>query len=339
MKKITLFIIFAFTFNFVNAQFSLTSNKEANKIKNSKLFVVLEEEDPKTISKLKKKKKTKELKHYKAQIEGRNKALKNAVENYWIFSEDIEYVNASKVKQLVKEDKSKNVYLQYGKFIEYEKISTNSGLDGKPAGWNRDAGGTMTYNKSTKYTELANEITSIEIGDPKAMIKVYLPNVYPSEADVAYGMQVMQFILNYLIASTDHKIPKLEKHIKSNAPELKNLTLLIDKNELHDKLTEKEIKEVYPYAFKLVDGETIDKAILDKDPKYAVVQIVDVPGGKGDVSTHYIMGTGTGELYGFVSPKVAIRVGSPISMGSFIKYNERIKSSHLEKYSKHIEKD
>jgi len=244
MRKISLLIILGCTFNVVNAQFSLTSKSDVEKIKNSILLVMLEEEDPKTLQKLAKKSEEK-LNHYKQQIAGRNLVLKNAVEKYWNFSEKVEFKSKDEATKLMKLNKEKYVIIYFGKYLDYERHKTGVGINGKPAGWNTN---TMTYNTSTKYSSLANEITTLEIIDSKSLIRIYLPNVYPSKADAIYGIQELQYILRYLSSSPENKITKFMKHIESNAPELKELTLLVDKNEVDTKLNEDEIKELYPYS-------------------------------------------------------------------------------------------
>ncbi|MFA5419146.1 MAG: hypothetical protein WC341_11875 [Bacteroidales bacterium] len=334
MKKIYLLMILAFVFKGAVAQFSMTSQSEANQIKNATLIVAFEEPNAKTVAKLEKKDK-KKLKHYLSQIEGRNFALSNAVENYWNFTANMEYMTESEAFQLMKSNKDKYVILKFGKFLDYERVKTGLGANGKPAGWTQDNSGILTYNTSTHRSELANTITTIEIGDPKSLIKVYLPNLYPSAADAVYGIQELQYILNYLIADPDHKIPKIMRHIRDNAGALKDLTLLVDKDMVDEKLSLTEIEEIYPYPFKLVDYEEIEKAILEKDPRYAYVTIVQTPGGKGNVSTQTIMTAATGELLCFNTPKVAVTIKGT----SIVTYNKRISKKQFAIYANDVEED
>ena len=108
---------------------------------------------------------------------------------------------------------------------------------------------------------------------------------------------------------------------------------MVDRSELQNKITEKDIREVYPYKFEIVEGDVMDRAIIEKDPKYAYVKIVDIPGGKGNVSAHTVMGAGDGEIYCYLTPKVAVTIKDY----SIIKYNERIKTKHFGKYAENIE--
>jgi hypothetical protein len=331
-KKTTLFLFFLFLINLSQAQFSNTKHAEALKIKNSILLVSLEEEDGKFVTKLKKKKKRQaELKSYLDNIAGRNEAIKNAFENYWTFSDKVEFHPRSVVEKLMKENKGKYVDAMMSEFKEYEKFKTHIGLDGRKAGWRSTPSGLMEYNPSTKYSVTANIITTLKIGNPKEMITMYLPNALPSKADLVYGVQQMQFILNYLVESEDHKMSKIKKHIQTLAPKLKDKILLIDRKLTHKKMTNKTIKSIYPFEFELVEGKVLDEAIENKDERYAYVQIVDTPGGKGNVSVHFVMGADDGEIYCIVAPKVAVTLKGT----SIIRYNEKIKKKQIQKYAEY----
>lgn len=332
--------------NHGNAQFSITTKKEAHKVKNTILLVSLSEESPKTVEKFSQN--PEELENYRSQIAGRNHALKNAVEKYWWFSNKVEYVIESKARKMLKAQKGKYVLIGFGQYLDYEKLNTGIGRDGNPAGWShnvkvqdkmpgaasftpKDLG--MTYNKSTKYSSLANEITTLEITDPGNIIKAYLPNVFPSESDAVYGIQQLQYILNYLVDNEENSILKLPGQVKKNASELKRKTLIIDKEDLDAKLTEAEIKEAYPYPIKIVSQDEIDRAIFEKDSNVVYVQITDAPVGKGKVSAHYLSNPFNGKIYCVELPPVAV-----VAEGnSIITYGQRIKAKHLKNYTNHIE--
>lgn len=335
MKKSQFILALILIASSAYGQFSMTSKKEAMQIKNAVLLVSLEEENPKTANKLTDK--PDKLEHYRNQIEGRNHALKNAVEKYWSFSNKVEYTTEARAKELLKTEKGKYVQIGFGQYIDYERFKTGFGADGKPAGWGHTINSSgmkeigMTYNRSTKYSETANMITTLTITDPDNIIKVHLPNVYPSESDAVYGIQQIQYILNYLLADDNNSIMKLPGQIKKNSSELKNKTLLLDKEDLDGKLTEKEIKEAYPFTFKIVSQEEIDKAILEKDPNVAYVQITETPGGKGNVSAHFVNNPGDGKIYCYDAPTVAVTIKG----SGLVTYGQRIKKHNLEDYAKH----
>lgn len=329
MKNTNFFVALLFAFNVSNAQFSMTTKKEALQIKNSVLLVALEEEDAKRIKKLSNK--PEKLEHYRTQIAGRNRALKNAVEKYWSFSSKVEYTTESKAKEMLETEKDKYVMISFGEYLDYESFRTHTGMNGSPAGWGGSGAG-MSYNPSTKYTELANVITTLLISDPGKIIKAFLPNVYPSEADAVYGIQQIQYILNYLLADEKNTMVKFMAHIRNNAPELKNKTLLIDKDDLSKKLTESDVKEVYPYPFKIVSQKEIDKAILEKDPTAAYVQIADMPGGKGNVSAHYVSNAADGKIYCYDAPTVSFGIKGM----DVITYGERITKKYLKNYCENV---
>lgn len=327
MKRKLLTLSLALTLATLNTfgQFSITSQKDAALIKESKLLVVLEEPDPKTLKKLAKNGQS-EVDNYKLQIEGRNKALGEAAEGYWSFSSEVKVLKESEVYDFL-DGNDGYVTLQYGEYLDYYRMTSPFTNTGKMAGWTRDSQtGLPTYLAPTRYSVLANEITTLEILDKKSLIKVYLPNLSPSKTDVVYGLKEIQYILTYL--SEGNKFIGILKQIKANNAELDKVTLLIDKDDVDEDLTEDLIKEIYPHPFMISDYETIEKAILEENPQYAYVTIVSVPGGKGNVNAHTILGAKDGKIYRYLMPKVAFGIKGT----SAIQYNTRIREKQVKKY-------
>lgn len=124
------------------------------------------------------------------------------------------------------------------------------------------------------------------------------------------------------------------KIIPKNGPELKNKTLLLDKMDLGKGITEEVIKKSYPYPFKIVSLEEIEKVIINKEPGFAYVQIVASPGGKGNIFIHYLTNAEDGKILGLEYPKVGFGIKG---VNGVITYSERIKEKQLEKYTKMAE--
>ncbi len=341
MRKIYVILVLLLAGTMASAQFSKVSKDQAERVKKSVLLVSLEEEDAKLAGKLAKKQD--ELEHYKMQIAGRNEALQAAVENYWNFSENIEYIPKSEVNKLLSESKN-YVVLAFGKHLDYERLSTGKGANGKPAGWTQETSyrGTRPsqpptieyyYNPSTKYTSLANGITTLNLSGNGVALDIYLPNVLPSYTDIIYGLQQMQYTLRYYEADDGNTVWTFIKQIKKNSSGLKSRILLVDKDDLDKGATEEKIKEVYPYPFEIASQEKIDRVIVEKDTAYAYVQIVDTPTGKGNVSAHFISDPGDGTIYCYDSPTVTFGIKGT----SIITYNQRIKVQNFKSYCKNIE--
>jgi hypothetical protein len=163
---------------------------------------------------------------------------------------------------------------------------------------------------------------------PSRICAINLPNLYVSLSDAVYGVMQMQYILNRL--NEDEKLSAFKIPQECNGKYLKEKTLLLCKDDLDKKLTENKIKEIYPLNFKVVTSSEIDSAILKKDDKSVIVQIVSSAGGKGNVNMHFLSDTQTGCIVGCVAPSVAFGIGTT----SLIKYNERINEKQLQGYLK-----
>ena len=315
-----------------NAQFLKTSKDDAFKIKNSKLIVALDVEDEKLVKKLGKRDKE-ELFRYRMQIRGRNEAIQNAVEKYWNFSNDVVFLPLYEAFELLESDMEGHVLLQYGEYVDFEQFSTGFSANGKPTGWYRGSGNAIVYNPATKYTFFSYLISSFEISSEKSLAKVYLPSLYPSKPDAVFGIQHLEYILNYLVEKPQNEMRYFDKQISQNAPELKEMTLLIDEKELDSKLKATSIKEYYPYPYKVVSQAFINKAILQEEEQYAYIQIVQTPSGKQSESTHAIVGAKDGKIYYYLTPNISVNIKS----SNVLNQNVRIKAKHFEKYAKEIE--
>lgn len=316
------FLIFLLICSHTFAQ--IVSNKEAKEFKTRNLIVGLEEMNPKKIKKLK----PKELEYYKSQIEGNNYALKTAVEKYWKFNSTVEFMPLSEAKKLLKNKANEYALLSFLKYTDYEHYTTGAGWSTVPNKYNTSTqwAPALQYNSGTRHTTAANEIMSINIDMPSTIFSVSLPNLYVSLPDAVYGIKQMEYVFNRLTENDKLSYRDILKECNGNT--LKNKTLLLCKDDLDKKLDEQEIKNIYPYKYKIVPIEEIDKAIIDQDNECVIVQIVSVKGGKGNVNIHYLSDTSTGRIVGYVVPTIALG----LKRTKLITYNEKIKEKHLKDY-------
>ena len=154
------------------------------------------------------------------------------------------------------------------------------------------------------------------------------------ERNTIYGLMQMQYTLEYLVADPKNKSINTfyRKQIKKNAPELKNKTLLIDRELLAKKMTESKIKKYYPYPYKVVDAPTIDKALKTRSDAYAFIHIANLDVGKGATNIHFISSAKDGKIYLYVAPKVGF---SGLNGIKFRQYHA-IGKKQLKKYTKRL---
>lgn len=308
------------------AQFIPTSQKDLAQIKEATLLVGFEEPDPKQLEKLQKKGKE-YADNYLAQIEGRNAAIKYAIENHWDFTNKIEYKDGYEANQMASEDE-KYVVIQFGQYLDTEYYTHLLNIEGMPAGWSKDESENLQYNPLTKYTETANEIVTLEIRGQVLLAEMYLPSPYVSKPDAIFGVETLQYLLEYLDKNPKNKVNNFLKYIDGTNAQLAKLTLLVDKREIHNKLSLDLFKENYPYPFEWVDQATIEKAILSKDPNYAYLQIVASPSASGNAYTHILTGAEDGKVFKYFISKSGINKYE----NQNLIFNNRVKERHVKKY-------
>ncbi len=301
MKRILLLIIVCIVgINTSKAQlYPITSHKDALKVKGRTLLVTLYEENANTLKKLKGN--ANAIANYQEDIQAQNEMVISTFKNYWNYTTAIEYKPYTEAKALLKANKEKYVLLNIYENTTYTIVRRTS--------YSPEAG-KLSYQLPNgmyriKDREFSDRQTYIFLEDSNGGTIMYtnIPHLDPEPSDLVYSIQQMQYILRYLEASESNKISKL-KHdeMEKNAPELKTKTLFLCKEFLDEDLTEQEIKKVYPYPFKVVTQEELDKAIVEKTPGVAFVQLASVPGGENRASSHTIQDAETGKMYYLNAP-------------------------------------
>ena len=329
MKKIILLFLISVCARTGFAQFKNTSYKEALQIQKRIMLVSIEEEDKKYIEK--NKKNPKQIQYYREQLANRNQFLKSALESCWTFSKT-EFKTKSEVTQLLKTKPDEYSNMDYNIYNDYSWVNTGRGSNGRPAGYDpvrRD------YNWSTRSRTLSNRILQLVIKMPKIEVQCNLPTVYISPGDVIFGVQQLQYTLSFLAADPKNSMRDLLfGQVEKNAPELKNKILLVNKDDLSAKLSEDEISKNYPFSFKIVSAEEIEKAIVAKDAQYAFVQLVPAQIGKGNVDVQMISNAEDGKLFFYDMPRFAVSSIQGISTAT----NQVIKAKDFRAFAKDVGK-
>ena len=285
--------------------FRLGKVSEVTEVKKRPVVIMLEEEDPKVASKLSKK--PAELNAYREEIKRVNADFPAIVNKLWIFNAQPAIKTRSEVEKL-KDEKNKEfavIALDRRKVTTYLK------------------NGMSRYEYDSKVIAIVSIdlIENLEEGSP--VYSINLPNVFPTQGDMALGIQMMQ---NFLQARLDgKKRGEISDEAKENKTLLSSKTLLIDKADLKGGLSQAQIKGAYPYPFKLVDYATIEKAILDRDKSYAVVQIIPMSVGV-PANAHIVMSTEDGKSLAYYEPIQTTVMGK--------NSEARIGERHLKNYAK-----
>jgi hypothetical protein len=148
------------------------------------------------------------------------------------------------------------------------------------------------------------EITLVERANKfKPVYLVGLQDIFPSEADLTFGIKSIQWYLT--ACENDPKTHQVRDLIRENTSQLKVRTLIIRKDMLDPKINEKDIKEIYPYNFEVEDSTTYDQHILNADDGYAVLvaspSVLSSTGMRINF-VYAVMDAKTGDWMGYVNP-------------------------------------
>lgn len=254
-----LFILFLFLSSFSKAQSRITSRKTALKIQQRILLVEIPS---------------------KPWIKSKDQDfIKNIVKKYWTFHKNVEYVPANQVRSKMKENKGKYALLRFDTKRSIRRVSKI----------------TTTTGKFENYKSFIVPALMLSLKPKSAQMKVNLSGLYSLERNVVFGLMHLQYLLKYLVANPKHKslLTFYKKHVNRNASELKNKTLLIEKD--FSGISLDKVKKYYPFPYKVVSFEEVENAIKEQKPDNVFVETVIFD--TGQFFLKFISGTKDGKIY------------------------------------------
>lgn len=272
----TLFsLVFVLFLNSVQGQ--ITTYEDVNRLKNRILLIGLEEEDENIIRKLRKK--PQELIIYKNDLKTKNERFEQSVKEYWIYNEEILSMPLSEANKLLNQDIEKYAIIRFGK-LSSERI------------------GSYFSNSSFYKPKEYSNANRIEIDTPTERVGVLLP---------FYSEPFPKYIIDYAIKQAHYTVNYIYENkgtalfFKKYNSELQEKVLLIPEIYMDKSLHIVDINKLYPYEYKIVSLETIERVILNSEPDSAYLMIVPVPVGGDLVYYHYISNPLDGKVYGLTS--------------------------------------
>lgn len=174
------------------------------------------------------------------ELDTYNENIKKAIDEVWTFSNDIKYVTKDEWRKLSKDKDEREKYAN----LYYTKKMLNANAP----------------DHSLVFGLLEKKISTHFIFTPETGL-----------ADLILSLKNMQLDLE--IGNDYKKVAKeqrqeLMQYIKEALPKM---TLYIDKDLVTKKLINK-IDDTYPYSYKLVSHEEINKAILNKEPNVLFIR-------------------------------------------------------------------
>jgi hypothetical protein len=230
--------------------------KELKELQSRTLIVEILEEDPKTIKKLDKPKKQKELSDYKLFIKQFNEEFKIYAAKYWKLNTKIEFKTQTEVLALNKaKDKSFAV-------LRYYNLKDNN-----------------SYGLDTKMTVGALVYTRSEASIIQPDSKIYLPirpdlnEKFLLEADYKYALETLQANVKWIVSND--KVLNFDKYADKmsddNCSKLKGKTLLVGNDMMMKNRTQAEAKTNFNGDLKFVSETELNDAVVNKTKNTAVL--------------------------------------------------------------------
>lgn len=238
MKNLTFLSIYFLLF----VQLSLAGNdfNIRTEFPNRKLIVVLQEEDPDDIAEITKSGNSNELLKYKSDIELYNENVKNAFKEFW-GDKSIEFLTHTAIEAISNDEMLNNTVLT----LDYKE---QEGVD------------FFVFTLKSMYSEI-NKKGEKKYEINETPFKINIQNEVPSKSDLFYLISNMKIYLG---------IDK--QYDRSGLNDLlSKKTLLINKESCS--MSASDIKEEYPYPFKLCTTEEILELAEKNDINYVYFRL------------------------------------------------------------------
>ena len=259
-----------------------------------------------------------------------NSIFVNTVKKIWKFSKyEVKTISESKP---IKNDDEKYVFLNISTIPNYIYVLTREPTRTMDSRTGKFVSGYRNVNKKTREGDVA--VLSLK-GAKKIDFKVNLINLVPTPSEIVYAVGHLQYILSYLTANSKHTVKTLlKKQLDLDRKFLKEKTLLIDEADVREKITEEEVKKIYTFPIKITNTTEIDDIIINRTKGYAILKIIPVEIGGGNIKAHIIVDTEDSKFYYFDYVRVQtinnIKIGKSVnqlSIKDFKNINKEVKNS------------
>ncbi len=235
--------------------------KNVELISKQPLVVLLTEEDPKELKRLADK--PEELAHYKAYVAYLNTQLQQLAPQLWKFSPAVEFKTKSALPNM-QAATGRTVVLYYLK----QKVGTS-----RPSGLG-PIGGTWSAGLQLSSPGDGEEHT-------ECLVSLPVDAAYPSDIIIAFK-QLQQELRKDVKLKADMNRDRKEQLQEvratlraegdANAESIRTKPLLVVQDDVDKRLTEAEIKQLYPFPLQLVPRAAIEEAVWTGDTRYNYVR-------------------------------------------------------------------
>lgn len=296
---------------------SLTSTTvlSQNNFNNSKLIVLIEEPNKKIEEKLD----PNELIIYHKEIENYNTLLKHYVELYWKIGAKPEFVNKVQFNQII-ETKSPNTLVLLNSKYSFNYSDYASYKLSNKLYQSRDVVVENYSKKQLPFRASMLEIKKVDLPlSASSLATAPMPSLKQEEAELVYAVKSLMLQIDYRNKGTS-EVQLMKMYIK-NAPHLKDLTLLVNQNDL-DETAKNEFKNHYKLAVQVGNKENIDQAILTADKTKAITLVF--PNADGSFSF---------KVYDASNMEILGQSATIPPSEYYPELNNKIKLNHLEAFT------
>ncbi len=222
-----------------------------------------------------------------------DKKIEEVVKNYWKFNQNISFTSQEDLKQLLKGNEQKYCVLTIQDIVSSQTSNNASNFENEFMRFAVSLGEKADNKKSLFYQNIAFKEDDRDFKREKLFGK---SPEYTLDLDKKEILFALDFIQNHLIARTEgKKRGTFYYEVIENTGNLANTTLLIAREDLHEKLTEQDIKDNYPYKYKIVDYKKIEELYLLRSKGFSFVEVAPMGEATGHM-IHYVVSCADGQL-------------------------------------------
>jgi hypothetical protein len=232
--------------------------------------------------------------------------IKKNVKEFWKYNSEVVFSTSEAISNLVKSNAGKYAVLMID-LVNVYKASLNPGPANQFIRFSITLGEKFDDKRPVFYQDVVPEVQK----------EIYVLN----QREIIFAISCIQ---NHLTARSEGKNRMFFTwEMIDNSGKLETKTLLVDEKILAKGFTPNNFKENYPFAFEITDVSHIEKALLNKDKKYAYVELVPT-GTSSRVLTHYVVDCENGQVISY----------GEFFNGAFDRYSNLVNDEQVKCYAK-----
>lgn len=222
-----------------------------------------------------------------------DKKIEEVFKKYWKLNKNISFTSQKDLKQLLKGNEQKYCVLTIQDIVSSQGYNGASNFVNEFMRFAVSLGEKADKKKPLFYQNIA--FKEDDRNSKRAKLFGKSPE-YTLDLDKKEILFALDYIQNHLIARTEGKNRgTFYYEVIENTGNLANTTLLIAREDLHEKLTEQDIKDNYPYKYKIVDYKKIEELYLLRSKGFSFVEVAPMGVATGQM-IHYVVSCADGQL-------------------------------------------